>query len=73
MANARQQAAQAEKAGWSIAEHTKACGYSKRFYYSLPVEKRPRGFHVTARKYMIVESPREYMERLAAQAAGAAQ
>lgn len=65
--------ATAAKAAWTIEEHAKACSCSRRFYYSLPLEKRPRSVHMGARKVLIVESPEAYMQRMAGTAPQPAQ
>ena len=55
-----------DRAGWSIPLHCAACGYSRAKYYNLPHEQRPRSLKI-GKRHIIIESPVEYLARLAAE------
>ena len=57
----------AEKAGWRPAEWFPAIGISRSAYYALPAERRPKAVKFGTAK-VIVESPRDYLARIAARA-----
>lgn len=59
------------RAGWSIAEHCAACGFSRATFYNLPPHLRPRGLKI-GKRHIINEPPADYLRRLAASQAEAA-
>jgi len=60
------------KAGWTLTEHSRACGYSKSLFWRLSPDRRPHSVKIGAAKLIITESPTAYLERLARESAAAA-
>ena len=54
----------AERAGWSISAYCAACGFSRATFYNLTDEQRPRSLKL-GKRHIIIESPTEYLARLA--------
>ena len=54
----------ATKAGFRVSEFARACGLGRRTIYDLPPEKWPKSIKIGHAR-IIVESPREYLQRLA--------
>jgi len=52
------------QAGFRIKQFARACGFSVRTFYELPEEQQPKSVKM-GRARIIVESPREYLERMA--------
>lgn len=59
----------ATKAGYRISEFAAACGMGRRTIYDLPPELRPKSIKIGHAR-IIVESPREYLQRLAEEQLG---
>lgn len=54
--------------GWSISEWLEVIGWSKSKFFALPTDKKPRSV-VINRSVTLIESPGQYLARLAAEAA----
>lgn len=57
--------ARAERAGWQLDEWLPAVSISRAKFYSMPATMRPKSVHLGTRR-IIVESPKEYLGRIAA-------
>lgn len=56
--------AQIEKAGFRIKEFATACGLSRATIYALPQTQQPKSIKI-GRARVIVESPQQFLQRLA--------
>lgn len=54
-----------EKAGWSISDYCLLTDIGRTKLYTMPADQQPRSVKVGRRK-VIIEPPREYLQRLAA-------
>jgi hypothetical protein len=64
------EATPADRAGWSIPAFCASCDFSRASYYNLPDDLRPRSIKL-GKRHIIIESPAEYLARLAAMQEGA--
>jgi hypothetical protein len=58
------QATQIHRAGFHITDWCDAVGFSRATYYNLPVELQPQSVRIGGRR-LVIESPREYLLRVA--------
>ena len=58
------------KAGFSIREWCPAVGMGRSTFYVLPLELRPKTVKL-GKKHLVIESPRDYLDRIAAQSKAA--
>lgn len=56
----------ADRAGWGVGQYCEACDFSRATYYNLPEDKRPKSLKIGKRR-IIIEPPREFLARLAAE------
>ena len=56
---------ESQKAGWQMGEYAYLVGFGRSKLYTLPSELQPKSVYVGARR-VIIEPPREYLDRLAA-------
>jgi hypothetical protein len=54
-----------ERAGWRIQDWCMGSGIPVSSYYTLRGERAPRKVSLGARRVRIIESPKEYLERIA--------
>ena len=56
-----------EPAGYNIIDWCRAVGIGRSKFYYLPPEELPRSVRLGKRTVIILESPHDYLERMAAQ------